>query len=99
MFLAIKLRDNSNKTKLSSVVYTFLLQLYLVSQRYQSSYITCVNNLLEEIGMPGFWLNQDVVTCNPTWSKEKVKRCLADNFIQHWYTVVDNEVSFANYII
>ena len=47
--------------------------------------------------MSGFWLNQDVVTCNPTWFKEKVKRCSADNFIQRRYTVVDNEVSFANY--
>ena len=32
----LKLRDNDNKTTLSSIVYTFLLKLYL-SQRYHSA--------------------------------------------------------------
>ena len=81
----------------SSIVYTFLLKLYL-SQQYQSSYKMCQEfvgrNWYEWVLVgPGCYIN----TGNPTWFKEKVKRCLADNFIQHWQTVVDNDVFFANY--
>ena len=50
-FFWLKLLDNDDKTNLSSILYTSLVYL---SQRYQSSYIKCVKNLLEEIGMSGF---------------------------------------------
>ena len=47
--------------------------------------------------MAGIWLNQDIVTCNPTQFNETVKKRLAYNCIQHWSTVVDSAVFVANH--
>ena len=84
-----KLICQDNQCKLSSIVYKLLYRLY-ADGRYQSEYIKCIKTSLENIGMSGFWLNQQYLTCSFTWFKLKVKRGLEDEYIQNWYSTVDN---------
>ena len=64
---------------------------------YESPYITFIKKTLQDIGMYGVWLNQEDITFSPAWFKEKVKRSLLDNFIQSWYSSVDQDTIFLNY--
>lgn len=92
----LRLCHPDNQHKISSVIYKCLLKLHR-SNQYESMYLTFIKNTLQDIGMSGFWLNQDDITCNPDWFKEKVKRGLYDNFLQRWYMSVDNDSVFFNY--
>ena len=51
---------------------------------YHSPYIVYIKSLLNDLGLHGIWLNQENLTFSLTWFKEKVKRCLMDQYIQKW---------------
>ena len=93
-----KLISQENSNRLSSLIYKFLLNMFL-SNRYKSSYLLNIKECLENIGMSGFWINQVYIQCTPMWFKAKVKRSLTDAFIQSWYSVVDDRKNemYTNY--
>ena len=84
------------KDKISSHIYKLLYKLY-INDLYVSPYVNFVKNTLQEIGLNGIWLNQENMNFSPLWFKEKVKRCLLDNFVHNWYSSLDNENILLNY--
>jgi hypothetical protein len=84
--------------KLSSLIYNCLLTLYK-NGSYKNKYLNFVETTLNELGMSSFWLNQGTVNFNVEWFKNKVKRSLMDQFLQSWYSHVDNDDIFVNYRI
>ena len=92
----LKLVTAQNGNTLSALVYRFLLSMYL-SETYENKYLACIKTTLNEIGLSNMWLNQHNLDVNVTWFKEKVKRCLKDQYMQNWYMHVDNDEVFINY--
>ena len=84
-----KLVNHANSSKFSSVMYRFCLKMYENSS-LQFTYIDCIKTLLGELGLYGIWLNQANLTFSIDWFKEKVKRCLMDQYIQTWLSEINN---------
>ena len=85
-----------SSNKLSSLVYKCLHNLYLFD-KHRNTYLLTIENILNELGLSGFWLNQRNLNFNAIWFKEKIKLSLQDQFIQQWYVHVDNDEVFLNY--
>jgi hypothetical protein len=92
----IKLTSPENQSKLSSVMYRFLLRLYNADV-HKSQYLTDIKNTLENMGMANIWQQQGTAQISTSWFKEKVKRNLQDLFIQEWYSSIDNGSIYMNY--
>ena len=92
----LKLCSPANNNKLSSLVYRCLVKLKY-SQKHENLYIKFVETTLNELGMSNIWLGQFWYDVHPGWFKEKVKRTLKDNFLQDWYSCLDNNSMFTNY--
>ena len=92
----LRLSQPENKDKIECIVYKFIYKMYIYN-RYESPYIAFVKKTLQEIGMNDAWLNQENISLSPVWFKEKVKRCLLDNYIQSWYSTIDQESMYINY--
>ena len=84
-----KLVKQANSSKYTSVMYRFCLKMY-EKCNYQFSYIEFIKTLLGELGLHGVWLHQANLTFSLDWFKEKVKRCLMDQYIQKWLSEINN---------
>ena len=62
---------------------------------YTSPWIASVKNLLNECGMSGFWLAQNVP--NTVWFKKAVERKLMDQWISTWYHNLSINTICSNY--
>ena len=62
-----------------------------------SEYIRTIRNILNELGLSGFWIQQDNLQFSLNWFKEKVKRCLYDQYIQQWFSDIDTKDVYWNY--
>ena len=92
-----KLIDPVNKNKLSSIIYKFTYRLYM-EKNVASDYLAFIEKTLNEIGLSGFWLLQENVQHTTlTWFKEKVKRCLYDQYIHNWFSEISTKDIFWNY--
>ena len=93
-----RLVDYSNRNKLSSVIYRSTLRMHDQDVAH-SSYIECVQKILSDLGLHGIWLNQSRISFSLEWFKEKVKRCLQDQYIQKWFAEVNDPEKhvFTNY--
>ena len=91
-----KLVDNRNRDKLSSIVYNLLFSMY-VADSYKSPFLITVENILNEIGLSGMWINQFNLKFPIEWFKSKVTYSLQDQFIQSWYSTIDTKDVFYNY--
>ena len=87
-----------DSSKLSNIIYRYLYKLYQANA-HVSEYIAVVKKTLEDLGLSGIWKDQGNAGYSEVWFKGKVKRCLADHFIQQWYSELDNNTSFTNYTI
>ncbi len=92
----LKLVSPHNENKLSSIVYKLLHKLYLKAE-HRSSYISCIQHILTDIGMPSLWETHYVDNLNPAWFKEKVSRSLKDLFLQRWYSHISSDSIYTNY--
>ncbi len=70
-------------TKLSMIMYASLLHLHSTN-RYSSPWICHIRDVLNNCGMSGIWLDQQVN--NPEWLKKAVERKLKDQWITTWYS-------------
>ena len=87
---------NHENEKLSFHVYKCLLRMYELNI-HENKYIKYIHTLLNEIGLSGFWLNQNAIREHPKWFKSKVKQCFKDAFLQTWYMHIDNDKMYLNY--
>lgn len=83
-------------SKLSYVMYQCLLHLDRLGL-YTSPWIAFVKNLLNECGMSGIWLIQNVP--NTVWFRKAVERKLMDQWISTWYHNLSANAICTNYII
>ena len=88
------LAREENSTKFSVAAYRFFYVLY-TKDIYKLPFLGYVENTLNELGLSGFWLDQQGISKD--WFKRKVKFCLRDQFIQSWHECVDGGGSFCNY--
>jgi hypothetical protein len=91
-----KLCGSQDCNKLSNLVYQCLLHLYLVGN-HKNHFLQSIENILNELGLTGFWTNQLNLNVNFNWFKEKVKFCLKDQYLHQWYTRIDNDDLYINY--
>ena len=91
-----KLISYDNRHKISSLVYRLLFNLYN-NGIHESVYLKCIRSCLIEVGMPNLWHDQDVSSINITWFKSVTKQCFKDQFIQTWYSHIDNDSVLTNY--
>ena len=66
-----------------------------------SVYIDSVKKTLSDLGLHGVWLNQSRIMFSLEWFKEEVKRCLMDQYIQKWFSQINDPEKqiFTNYRI
>ena len=93
-----RLINACNRNKLSSIIYWFSYRLFTVN-KIDSDYLTTIKNTLCELGLSGFWYNQSNLQCSEVWFKEKIKRCLYDQYIHKWFSEIDNKNIYCNYRI
>ena len=91
-----RLIDNKNLDKFSNLIYKLLLYRHRTGTHI-NSYLQFVKTTLDNLGLSNLWLAQENLTCNLTWFKEKIKRSLKDQYIQFWYSHVDNDDVCLNY--
>jgi hypothetical protein len=91
-----KLRSEQSRNKLSYLIYKCLFHLY-TAEKHRNAYLASIETIFNELGLSGFWTGQDALNVNFDWFKEKVKRCLQDQFMQQWYSHVDTNEIFFNY--
>ena len=82
--------------KISSHTYTLLYNMYK-NGIHENKYLTCIKNILIEIGMPYLWLSQNVSHMSISCFRLKVKQALRDVFLQNWYSHIDNDSIYTNY--
>ena len=79
--------DNKLSKKINNVLY-----VYLVNNVYRSPWLAHVKNILDDCGLSYIWNNYFILN---TYSREnivsKVKSCLRDQYIQSWYSSLDND--------
>lgn len=83
--------------------YTFLIYKCLLQRFNEGSYISPwlskVKEILDSTGNTFVWINQATINFNPTWLSEIVKRTLKDQFIQKWFTDINNTPKCLTYRI
>lgn len=83
-----------NQTKLSYIMYQCLLNLDQ-NGVYSSPWLNHIRGILNDCGMSGFWIAQDVG--NPEWFKKAVEQRLRDQWITSWYSNLENKSICFNY--
>jgi hypothetical protein len=63
----------------------------------ESDWITEVRRLFNELGLTNVYLNQDNLNLSKEGFKMLVEQRLKDNYIQKWYTSVENDASCVTY--
>ena len=91
-----KLIKTRSENKLSFILYSFCYKQF-VARLSDNQYLICIKNLLIEVGLHELWLSQDTNGWNSIWFKSHVKRTLKDNFIQAWYSKIDNDSLYTSY--
>ena len=84
------------QSKLSYVMYQCMLHLDRLGL-FTSPWIASIKQLLNECGMSGFWLTQNVP--NTEWFKKAVERKLMDQWITVWYNNLSTNAICRNYNI
>jgi hypothetical protein len=92
----LRICNNPFNTKLSSVVYRCLYNMH-VCNLHKNAFLSGVESILNEIGMSNIWLFQGACDVNFVWFKDKIKRCLKDQYLQSWYTHVNEDPICFNY--
>jgi hypothetical protein len=82
--------------KLSRLVYNCLLHMYQYDI-YKNKYLQYIETMLNEIGLSYVWQNQTNLNVSISLFKSSTKRSLMDQYIQYWYTHVDNDAVYTNY--
>lgn len=63
--------------------YAYKIYEYMILQGPNHfKWTRCITNILQEIGRPDIWLNQNIAT--PVFIKQLAKRTLVDQYIQCW---------------
>ena len=92
----LKLVNGPASERLSSLTYKCLLNLY-ENNTHKNNYLSFVKKTLDELGLSNFWTNQMQINVNPMWFKAKVNRLLQDQFIQSFYSSLDNDPIYTNF--
>ena len=79
--------QNSEKNKLSSIVYKAIYELQS-QKEIKSKWIENVKNILCSNGFSGVWYSQSFI--NSTWLQKALKQKLNDIFIQNWNSQVQS---------
>ena len=91
-----KLVHPDNSHKWSSVMYKFMLQLY-INNIYASPYITTIKHVLDRLGYGNFWLSQGNIDLSYSSFKFKMKQRLQDQFVQSWQADINTSELYYNY--
>ena len=99
---------NGKATKLSKMLYNFLLEEY-DSGIYQHKWIHCIKDILTSVGRIDL-LHRETIE-SPKLIKTQISKTLSDLYIQEWdtkvissskgktYSVFKNDINFENYLI
>ena len=91
-----KLLKSRSEHKLSFVLYDFMYKQFEAGLN-ENKYLTCIRNLLIDVGLYKLWLSQDTNGLNSIWFKAHIKRTLKDHFIQTWYAKIENDSLYTSY--
>ena len=81
---------NSQGNKLSS-------KLFYVLIHYNNTWCNFIKSILNECGLSYIWQSEQPV--NATWLKKSIFKTLYDQFIQSWYSEMNNSSKGLNYRI
>ena len=99
---------NSKESKLSKLLYKFLLCEYNGSI-YQHKWIHCIKEILISVGRVDLLIHKEVIE-NPKLIKIQISKTLSDLYIQQWHTKVSSsskgrmynlfkhDINFENYL-
>ena len=99
---------NGKATKLSKMLYNFLLEEY-DSGIYQHKWIHCIKDILTSVGRIDL-LHRETIE-SPKLIKTQISKTLSDLYIQEWdtkvissskgktYSIFKNDINFENYLI
>lgn len=87
---------NSKQEKFSRVLYNLLYCLN-TNQNVRIKWIENVKNIFNTCGFNYVWETQNFI--NKNWLKSIVKQRLIDQFLQDWYSLVQNSPKSTNYRI
>ena len=91
-----KLVSEENRNNLSSVIYRVLFTLHK-NNLIECNYISCIEQILIEIGLPYLWRTQNADSIGKPLFKNYIKTKLQDLFIQQWHSRIDNGGIFTIY--
>ena len=92
-----KMAYGDNTCKFSCIMYKFLLNQY-ESDKHESSYLRCVKDTLDGLGMSEVWMNQQTGShLSQTGFQLLVKKKLQDQYIQNWLGEINGNEMFYNY--
>ena len=80
---------------LAGDMYKLLFKLH-TSDTIKSSWTACIQQSVNELGLPNIWLNQGY-NVNPAWLKNHVKLRISDQYRQQWNCELDKSASCINY--
>ncbi len=86
---------SGKQDKLCYIMYQCIYRLYNANS-FRSPWLNCINNLLNNSGMSGIWLNQEVR--NPLWLKLAFERSIKDQWITEWYADLNSKSSCSTYV-
>ena len=81
-------------SKISFKMYLVLLYLHR-NHIYSCKWITCIENILQSIGLNYVWVNNHVNYVD--WLCNEVKKRLQSQFLQKWYSDIDSSTKCVNY--
>lgn len=79
----------SCREKLSSQMYTLIFKLH-EKGIVEVNWLTTIRNILNQIGLSYIWQQQETCIPEAGWLKMEIRRRLSDNFIQQWYSDIEN---------
>lgn len=79
----------SCREKLSSQMYTLIFKLH-EKGIVEVNWLMTIRNILNQIGLSYIWQQQETCIPEAGWLKMEIRRRLSDNFIQQWYSDIEN---------
>ena len=85
---------NAKETKLTSIMYKIHYVLH-TSNDYSCKWLLQIKSVLDSVGLSYVWLEQKVVSIS--WLVNTVKLRLKDQYVQSWFSAIDNSPKCINY--
>ncbi|MEW8547673.1 MAG: reverse transcriptase family protein, partial [Candidatus Thiodiazotropha sp.] len=85
---------NAKETKL----VTFMYKIHYIMHKsnvYSCKWLLQIKSILDSVGLSYMWLEQKVTSIN--WLKNTVKSRLKDQYLQSWFSAIDNSPKCINY--